>query len=133
MPSNGKSRKTIVRARSLRPRTGPGDSFRRTAQMAQASATGAKNEFGSWLEKAIRGEVVVITKHGAPKAVLLSVDEYAALARAPEARIDRLSAEFDDLLERMQTPRARRGMRSAFHATEKQLGKEAVAAAAKRG
>jgi len=133
MRTNNKSPKTLARARSGQSRAGAGDSFSGSARLAQASATGAKNEFGSWLEKAIRGDVVVITKHGAPKAVLLSVDEYQALARAPEARIERLSAEFDGLLESMQTSRVRRGMRSAFHASPKQLAKAAAAAAAKRG
>ena len=133
MRSNNRSSKKTLQAHSVQSRAGAGDSFPGSARLAQASATDAKNEFGSWLEKAIRGDVVVITKHGAPKAVLLSVDEYQALAHAPEARIERLSAEFDGLLERMQTERSRRGMRSAFHASTKQLGKAAVAAAAKRG
>jgi len=47
--------------------------------------------------------------------------------------LDTLSAEFDALLVRMQTPAARVGMKSAFNASPKQLGKAAVAAARKRG
>lgn len=97
------------------------------------TATEAKNTFGHLLEKAMQGGVVVITKHGAPKAVLISLDEYTALASASESRINSLSADFDSLLTRMQGPKARSAMKSAFHASSKQLGKAAVAAARKRG
>jgi prevent-host-death family protein len=97
------------------------------------TATDAKKEFGRVLEMVIQGGVVVITKHDAPKAVLLSVDEFNALARATGRKLDTLSGEFDALLARMQTPRARAGMKAAFEASPKQLGKAAVAAARKRG
>ena len=100
---------------------------------ALVTATEAKNSFGHLLEKAIQGSVVVITKHDAPKAVLISMDQYAALSGAPEARINSLSAEFDSLLTGMQRPGARRAMHNAFHASPKQLGQAAVAAARKRG
>jgi len=97
------------------------------------TATEAKNSFGQLLEKAIHGDIVVITKHDAPKAVLISMDQYSALSGAPEARINCLSAEFDALLTRIQRPAARRAMQKAFHASGKQLGRAAVAAARKRG
>jgi antitoxin Phd len=100
---------------------------------ALVSATDAKNNFGHLLEKAMQGEVVVITKHHAPKAVLISMDEYTALSGAPETRINALSAEFDAMLVRMQGPGRRNAMKAAFHASPKQLGKAAVAAARKRG
>jgi prevent-host-death family protein len=100
---------------------------------ALVTATEAKNRFGHLLEKAMRGGVVVITKHDAPQAVLISMDEYTALSGAPEARINSLSAEFDALLMHMQRPGARKAIKAAFHASPKQLGKAAVAAARKRG
>lgn len=97
------------------------------------SATEAKNEFGRVLEKAMQGITVVITRHDAPKAVLLSMDEFNALSQATQNRLDALSGEFDALLARMQTPKSRLAMKSAFNASPKQLGKAAVAAARKRG
>jgi len=100
---------------------------------ARISATVAKNEFGRILERVIQGDTVVITKHDAPKAVLISIDEFDALSRANQARLDTLSVEFDALVARMQTPVARAGMKAAFNASPKQLGKAAVAAARKRG
>ena len=97
------------------------------------TATEAKNEFGRLLERAIQGDTVVITKHDAPKAVLISIDGYNALKHAPELKLNTLSDEFDAMLARMQTAKARAGMRAAFHATPEQLGKAAVAASRKRG
>ena len=96
-------------------------------------ASEAKNEFGRLLEKAIQGDVVLITKHEAPKAVLISVEQFEALTRASEAKIDSLSAEFDALLARMQVPSARNAMEAAFHASPAQLGSAAVTAARKGG
>jgi len=103
------------------------------AGATRISATAAKNEFGRLLERVIQGGAVVITKHDAPKAVLLSIDAFDALSRAGQTRLDALSGEFDELLARMQTPAARGGMQAAFDASPKQLGKAAAAAARRRG
>jgi antitoxin Phd len=97
------------------------------------TATDAKKQFARVLEMVLQGGAVVITKHDAPKAVLLSVDEFNALTKGAEGTLDTLSAEFDALLARMQTPRARAGMKAAFDASPRELGKAAVAAARKRG
>ncbi|HAM56661.1 MAG TPA: prevent-host-death family protein [Candidatus Rokubacteria bacterium] len=97
------------------------------------TATDAKNEFGRVLETAIQKGVVAITRHDAPKAVLLSLDEFNALVGAASSKLDTLSGEFDALLARMQGPKARAGMKAAFAASPAQLGKAAVAAARKRG
>ena len=100
---------------------------------ASFTATDAKKEFGRLLELVIQGGVVVITRHEAPKAVLLSVDEFNALAHASDSKLDTLSGEFDALLARMQTSKARAGMQAAFDASPKRLGKAAVAATLARG
>jgi prevent-host-death family protein len=97
------------------------------------TATDAKKQFARVLEMVLQGGAVVITKHDAPKAILLSVDEFNALTKATESTLDTLTADFDALLTRMQTPRARAGMKAAFAASPKELGRAAVAAARKRG
>ena len=97
------------------------------------AATVVKNAFGRVLEGVIRGERVVITKHDAPKAVLMSIDEYHSLSQAGETRLDTLSHQFDALLDRMQTPKARRGLKAAFGASPARFGRAAVAAARRRG
>ncbi|HEY6348147.1 MAG TPA: type II toxin-antitoxin system Phd/YefM family antitoxin [Candidatus Angelobacter sp.] len=100
-------------------------------EAAAVSATEAKNEFGRLLEMTHHGRLVVITRHEAPKAVLMSIEEFNALSNT-EHPLDTLSGEFDKMLEHMQTPKARAAMKAAFNATPEQLGKAAVAAR-KRG
>jgi len=97
------------------------------------TASEAKNEFGHLLEQAIHGTTVLITKHDSPRAVLISIDHFETLQEAPpQAKLNTLTEQFDTLLERMQSSKARRGMAAAFRADTKQLGKAAVAAAHKR-
>src|ERR1051325_5866348 len=83
------------------------------------TASGAKKEFGKVLELVMRGGRVFITKQATPKAVVLSVDDCTALPRATERTLDTLSGEFDALLARLQTPKARAGLKAAFDATPK--------------
>ena len=97
------------------------------------TATDAKKEFGRVLEIVLRGGRVVITRHDAPKAVVLSMEEFSALTQATERTLATLSDEFDALLAGMQTPKARAGMKAAFGAEPKALGRAAVAAARRRG
>ena len=123
--------------RRRRVRSGHVATFRNnrgeTLEPSSVTASEAKSEFGRVLEMAVQGGAVVITKHDAPKAVLISVENFNALAGAIETRLDTLNSEFDALLARMQTPSARRGMQTAFAAPEKQLGQAAVAATRRRG
>jgi prevent-host-death family protein len=102
-------------------------------EASSVTATDAKKQFGRVLEMVLRGGAVVITKHDAPKAILLSVDEFNALTRTAENKLDSLTADFDAMLVRMQTPRARSGMQAAFGASPRALGRAAVTAARKRG
>lgn len=96
-------------------------------------STEAKNVFGSLLDKAIAGKIVVITRRRTPKAVLVGIDEYESLTRAKTGTLDALSRAFDERLEAMQSPKARAAAKSAFNATSKRLAREAVKAARKRG
>jgi prevent-host-death family protein len=100
-------------------------------EAAFLTATEAKNEFGKVLETVMQDGIVVITRHDAPKAVLLSIDEFEALSQAPQRDLDSLTSEFDALFAQMQTPEARAGMKAAFGASPKKLSRAAVSAAAK--
>jgi prevent-host-death family protein len=102
-------------------------------EAAPFTATDAKKQFARVLELVQQGGAVVITKHDAPRAILLSVDEFAALTRSTENALDTLTAEFDAMYARMQTPRARAAMKAAFDAAPRELGRAAVAATRKRG
>ena len=104
-----------------------------TLEPSSVTASEAKSGFGRVLDMAIQGGAVVITRHDAPKAVLISVENFNTLSGAAETKLDALNREFDALLARMQTPKARRGMKTAFAASARQLGKAAVAAARSGG
>jgi antitoxin Phd len=99
--------------------------------METVTASQAKKEFGRVLESAMLGRSVVITKHDAPKAVLISFAEFEALSQRAEKRINTLTHEFDALFDRMQTRKALAGMKAAFHASPKQIARAAVAVARK--
>jgi len=118
-----------------RTRHGPVHTIRnrRGEAAVKITATEAKNKLGEVLDSVMRGGMVLITKHETPKAVLLSMEEYGALAHASQTRLDTLNDEFDSLLGRMQTAKARAGMKAAFGASPRQLGKAAVKAARRRG
>jgi antitoxin Phd len=88
-----------------------------------------KNEFGAILEQAILVGAVAVTKHDAMKVVVLSLAEFEALAKSRLPSLKDLTDEFDDLLDRMQTPESKAAMAAAFKATPKQLGQAAVKAA----
>lgn len=103
------------------------------ARVTSMTATDAKNEFGRAMDVVLQGGAVVITRHDAPKAVLISFEEYNQLKGAGAAQLDRLTGEFDALLADMQRPASRAAMKTAFGASPKQLGRAAVAAARKRG
>jgi prevent-host-death family protein len=88
---------------------------------------------GQMLKTVMQGGVVVITMHETPQAAVIPMAEYEKLTSAAEARLNAMSREFDDLLARMQTPKARAGMRTAFDASPQELARNAVAFARKRG
>jgi CheY-like chemotaxis protein len=118
------------RQSSVRPfRNRRGDQI----DISSVTATYAKNEFGRVLERAIEQGAVAITRHEMAKAVLIAVDEFNALVGGREDELETLSDEFDGLLSRMQTSKARRGMKEAFDASSGELGRAALMAARKRG
>ena len=96
------------------------------------TATEAKTRFGPLLESAIEGHAVVITKHDAPKAVLLSMAEYDALLHSRPSALNTLTDEFDTLLERMQSAPGKQALKAAFGATPAELGRSAVSNARRR-
>ena len=95
------------------------------------AATQVKNEFGAILEKATHSGAVAITRHDTPKAVLVSYEEFESLVQARSRTLDHLGAEFDDLLDHMQSPKAKKAMDAAFNASPAKLGRAAVKAARK--
>jgi prevent-host-death family protein len=101
-------------------------------EIPEISATQAKNTFGELLDRVAASGAVAITRHVTPKAVLLSYEEFESLSSARSETLDALSTKFEDLLERLQAPAARKGLKAAFNATPAELGRAAVEAARRR-
>lgn len=104
---------------------------RPTRETRSIAATDAKNEFGAVLEAVARDGAVIITKHDAPRAVLVSVERAEEALTKHEPSLTALTKEFDALVERMQTPRARAAARRLFTATTEEFGAAAIAGARK--
>ena len=101
-------------------------------QMQAVPATRLKNELAGILDQAARDGVVAITRHDAPRAVIVSIEEFESLVAARMQRLEDLGAEFDALLAGMQAPASKKGMQAAFDAPPAALGRAAVKAARKR-
>lgn len=106
----------------LRFRNAHGD----LVDLAQVPATRFKNELAAMFEQAAIGRPIAITKHDTPKAVLISFEEFCALMAARSPSLGALEAEFDALLEGMQSPASRKAMAAAFDATPEAIGRAAV-------
>lgn len=103
---------------------------RRAVEITEAvAATAAKNQFGQLLGAAMQGGRVIITRHDAPSAVILSYAEYRELTSENSPDLEALSREFDELLERMQAPAARAASDALFAASPADLGEAAKAEA----
>ena len=114
-------------AEILRFRNARGD----LVEVEAVAATRLKNEPGAIIEKVLTGGAVAITRHDAPKAVLISYEDFRSLAQAREPDLGALSIQFDALLEAMQAPGSRKAVASAFEASPEALGAAAVRAAGK--
>jgi PHD/YefM family antitoxin component YafN of YafNO toxin-antitoxin module len=98
------------------------------AALPVVSASELKNSFGEVTTRALKGPVA-IKRHRRAEFVLMPVADYVALQEARVAPLADLSAKFDAMVARMNTPAAKRGVRSLFDATPASLGKSAVKAA----
>lgn len=115
------------RAKTKKPGTRP--RLARTLR-STITSTEAQNEFGRLMEEASQDGEVVITKHGHPKAVLLSVARYEELQERESASLAALSGQFDQMLTRMQTTQSRDAVSRLFDASPEELGQAALDAEA---
>lgn len=98
-------------------------------EVAAYSATAAKNSFGEVMDRALAKGMVAITRQGKPRAVMLSMEEYEALAARVEDPLVVVDGELEALVERMQSPAAAAAGRALFTASPAELGRAARAAA----
>src|SRR5262252_2888789 len=95
-------------------------------EMPEFTATAAKNSFGALMDALAARGAVAITNRNAPRAVLLSIEEYESLVAKIPDPLESLRSEFDDLVGKMQTPRAKKAVDALFAATPDELGDAAV-------
>ncbi|MGE5094445.1 MAG: type II toxin-antitoxin system Phd/YefM family antitoxin [Betaproteobacteria bacterium] len=100
-------------------------------EVESVPATRLKNEPASIIDQVSAGKAVAITRHNTPRAVIIAYEDFQQLALAREPSLGALTAEFDRMLEQMQSPRARKALAAAFESTPADLGRSAVQAVAK--
>ena len=100
-----------------------------SGDVVRMTSTEAQNGFGRMLDVVAKGSTVLITRHNATQAVLMSVEQYEALTRPETPSLDALTAEFDQMLARMQEPGSEEAMLKAFRASPEELGRLALASA----
>lgn len=102
------------------------------------TAAEAQDELERILDLVEDGGEVVITRDNAPYAILIPVERFDALSGGASTRsisdasLQTLTAEFDAMLEKMQTPEVRAATRRVFNATPEELTRAAVEAARHR-
>lgn len=99
------------------------------------TATEVKKSLGHVLDQALRGECIRITRHGrsSERVVMIRESDLVLLQSRAGSPLEALRAEFERMLDAMQTPAARRAAARVGTASSKALGKAAVAEARKRG
>lgn len=101
--------------------------FSSVADLSEVSASVLKNKFSEVARLAVR-EPVAVTRHNRREFVILTTTHYEELQQSRRAPLDTLAGEFDQLVAKMNTPKARRATASLFAASGKALGTAAVKA-----
>ncbi len=94
-------------------------------------AKALKNSPGAVLDQAANGRAVVVTRRSAPCAVILSIEDFQALAADRSPGLTELEGRFDELVASMQTKKSRAGVAALFRATPGELGRVAAGSARK--
>lgn len=92
------------------------------------SATEFKKAFGQTLDQALRGQRIRITRHGrtGERIVMIREADLNKLETQAISPLDALRAEFDQMVEDMQSPAAGKAAAGVGTATTEELGRAAV-------
>jgi prevent-host-death family protein len=93
---------------------------------SSVSSTEAQNSLGEILGRVTGGERVFVTRYGRREAVILSAEAYGALLGDEPVDLEELEHEFDEMVERMQTPRHAAATHALFGMSEDELGEAAA-------
>ena len=99
--------------------------------VAGVPAEELKNSPGAVIDRAAGGQAVVVTRRSAPRAVILSIEDFQALARERNPGLGELEGRFDELVASMRTKESRAGVSALMRASPEELGRTAAAAARK--
>ena len=102
-------------------------SFASVDSLPEVTASVLKNKFSDVARLASR-EPLAVTRHNRREFVILTAEQYEELQQSRRAALETLRAEFDQLVARMNTPKAKRAASSLFSATSAGLGKAALKA-----
>ena len=107
----------------------PTTTLPRIQELPTITATELKNSTADVFEQVAAKQAIVITRHEKARAILLSVEQYEALAGQRPEWLEKLHEEYRGMLERMQGPEQRAGAEKLFRATPEELGQAALWAA----
>jgi prevent-host-death family protein len=113
-------------------KTGPAAIDPLLSDLPSVDASTVKNQFREVAARAAE-TAVAISRYGRPQWVIMPAAEFVRLEKSRRAPLDALSGQFDDLVSRMQTSKAKKAARSLFSASPSALGKAAVKAAKAHG
>ena len=107
-------------ASAARPAT-----FSPVADLSEVTASILKNKF-SEVARLASAAPLAVSRHHRREFVILTAAQYEELQQSRRAPLETLAGEFDQLVAKMNTPKARRATASLFAASGKALGKAAV-------
>jgi len=93
--------------------------------LPEITASDLKNKFSEVARRTAR-EPVAVTRHNRREFVILTAGQYEEIQQSRRAPLEGLAAEFDQMVARMNTPKAKRATASLFTASGKTLGKAAA-------
>ena len=99
--------------------------FSAVADLSEVTASVLKNKFSEVARLAATAPLAV-SRHNRREFVILTAAQYEELQQSRRAPLENLAAEFDQMVARMNTPKAKRATASLFSASGKALGKAAV-------
>ncbi len=99
--------------------------FSSVAHLSEVTASVLKNKFSEAARLASCGPLAV-SRHNRREFVILTAGQYEELQQSRRAPLESLTAEFDQLVAKMNTPKAKRATAALFSASPKALGQAAV-------
>ena len=101
--------------------------FAPVAALPDISASDLKNKFSEVARLTAR-EPLAVTRHNRREYVVLTAAQYEELQQSRRAPLASLTAEFDQLVARMNTAKAKRATAALFSTSSKALGRAALKA-----